>query len=345
MGLLAKHINPAGTRILGSRSSERRTRHPVPSMLSLSSKWPSTVSTSNPQSRAQVIASSPNDDVTVANHTPWGLGSKRYPLREDIVKESISAAGNSQTAAWRNLVGQLVSSVPQMLDIDVSQCCDTLGMGQCRRRRANVDQVRYCKRVLWATTKLPVESVDDIAELRLVAMVPEERDDDADIRIVLITMSLMCPQPMQVFWECKLLGDARRPLPGAHIDISASLSALSTNKEMAIWMQSQGGNLTLVDIKYRFISLLRLEVDAITDVTELIYQKADGREFESELAFISRVTAERQKTKQNRNRGFNRRIRRERPRAAKLEPRHTSVNVKHNKSVARCICVLLCFGL
>ena len=93
--------------------------------------------------------------------------------------------------------------LPELRNLVVDQCCDVCGMGVCRRSLVSedVDLLTVCKRMLWASTKLPVYKSEGDFEMMVLLVLRSNVGPPAH-KVLLTLLSLMSPKPRQCFWEC-----------------------------------------------------------------------------------------------------------------------------------------------
>ncbi len=147
-----------------------------------------------------------------ADATPYSMGCEKFPLSFGRIASAIQKlAENAKT--WRSLVAELLAPVDNILDVDMSQCCETLGIGKCQVREGPVDLAELAaqRKYLWALSKLPnPKEKSGWVDLALVCVQCCNVDDpdnagEGEIveyasRFFFVGLSLFNPV-RQVFWE------------------------------------------------------------------------------------------------------------------------------------------------
>lgn len=148
------------------------------------------------------------------------------------------------------------------------------------------------KRTLWAASKLPADRYDGVELVRLMCLqsrrgpgaVAAEDEGPPEEKLVLVPFALHNPV-LQVFWEVE--HDQAGPVQvGSIINVPMSLQAFSTEASMSIWMTAQIEGVRLFRLRYKFLSLTRLEVLERGDITAEAEQLAAGIKLDEELALL-----------------------------------------------------------
>ena len=150
-----------------------------------------------------------------ASATPYSIGCEKYSLsmsRIGAVAKSVA----QYAAGWGKLVGELLGTVDNLLDVDMGQCCEQFGIGRCEKHEAQQDELAANRRYLWAVSKLPNPKLEhgwlDLVLVHIECLNVDDPDTaDADellsvSRFFFVGLSLFNPI-RQVFWELEPKGD------------------------------------------------------------------------------------------------------------------------------------------
>lgn len=170
----------------------------------------------------------------VAASTPWGAGTKQYPLSPASVSRC-SANLRRSHADWCSLAGKPIGPLGNLQDSAMEQCCHKFGVGCCQTRFDNVqkDGIGACKRTLCAIARLCIDHSKDVPVLPLVVLrsAGAAGSEGPAQRAFLLTMSLLKPVPQEVFWELKA-EDGSFLAPGGVLNIPCELDAVPSSASL-----------------------------------------------------------------------------------------------------------------
>ena len=241
------------------------------------------------------------DVSIVRERTPWGIGDRSYSLSVPRCLESTCSL-MSRSKQWRTQIGGLVNSAgTDLQDTCVKQCCDVYGAGKCINSLCDVTEadafkksLKACHRRLWAMSKLPTSCFSDVEAIPLFSLRRDDLDPRSFLRrCVLMPFRLYSPGRVQVYWDCYLEAGCNLEV-GSVMHVSLNWpAALETTTEMAMWMLEAGGTgrITVLEIKYTFLSLTRLRVADVIDQEDALRQMEKGTILEDELDVIKKQHA------------------------------------------------------
>ena len=236
------------------------------------------------------VGETPSAHLTPDPGTPFGVGSRDYPVADSIVQDACAdvARGHSD---WVSLVGGFLDTTAfvEPRDCDAKLCGTKYGPGVCKCDFAKVDQesIASCKRWLWAVARLFRASADagDVKPLAEPFIFTLTSTADAmQSKCLMLVFALFGPVH-QIFID---LGSAPAS-DNANIQIPLRTSAFLDEAVVSVWMHRQGGSFLIRKSNYTFSSLTEVSCSCFCDITEQVRQLRVLTRKDDDLAFVGEV--------------------------------------------------------